>query len=197
MEAFVAGELGFSGVIDGVGQPLGDDVIEVGVYVGLQRKHVGWGELIFGGSGFVCEDLPYTLIAIGRGPVEGDGVGVVVGCDARVGGGEDAVQGIRDLGEAVVWDGANPLLRGVEGIGGNGTDGAWSHYAAAERDCADGVVTDMALVVGVDEVLRWAAVGGEGGDQIGCACGRVDSEEGRIEAGGVVDGPAQRERSLF
>ena len=41
------------------------------------------------------------------------------------------------------------------------------HDAAADGDAADGVVADVALVVGVDEVLRGAAEGGEGGDEAG------------------------------
>ncbi len=134
-------------------------------------------ELVFGRNGFVGEDLPDALVAVGCGPVEGDGVGVVVGCDAGVGGGEDAVGRIDDLGEAIVGDRANPLLRGVESVGGDGTDGAGSHDAAAEGDAADGVIADVALVVGVDEVLCGAAEGGEGGDETGSVGGGVDGEE--------------------
>jgi len=37
--------------------------------------------------------------------------------------------------------------------------------------CGDGVVADVALVVGVDEVLCGAAEGGEGGDEAGAVGG--------------------------
>ncbi len=176
---FICRELGFAGVVDGVGETLGDDVIDVGVDVGLEGEHVGGGELVFGGGGLVGEDFPDALVAIGGAPVEGDGEGVVVGGDAVVGGGEDAVGGIDGLGEFVVGDGADPLLRGVEGVGGDGADGAGVGDAAADGDAADGVVADVTLVVGVDEVLCGAAEGGEGGDEAGAVGGGVDGEEGR------------------
>ena len=40
------GELGLAGVVDGVGETLGDDVVGVGVDVGLEGEHVGWGEFV-------------------------------------------------------------------------------------------------------------------------------------------------------
>ena len=55
VEAFVAVEFGFGGVVDGVGEALRDDVVEVGVDVGLEGEHVGGGELIFGGDGLFGE----------------------------------------------------------------------------------------------------------------------------------------------
>ncbi len=64
-------------------------------------------------------------------------------------------------------------------------------------DAADGVVADVALVVGVDEVLCGAAEGGEGGDEAGTVGGGVDAEEGRGDVGGVVDGPAEGEGALL
>ncbi len=197
MEMLVGGEAGAGGVVDGVGETLGDDVVEVGVDVGLEGEHVGGGELVFSGDGFFGEDLPDALIAIGRTPVEGDGVGVVVGGDAVVGGGEDAVGWVGNLRELVVGDGADPVLGGVEGVGGDGADGAGGHDAAAKRDVADGVVADVALVVGVDEILRRAAEGGEGGDEAGSAGGGVDGEERGSDAGWIVDDPAEGESALF
>ena len=92
-------ECGCGGVVDGVGEALGDDVVEVGVDVGLEGEHVGGGEVVAGGGGF-GEDLPDALVAVGCGPVEGDGEGVVVGGDAGVGGGEDAVGWDRRTGGA-------------------------------------------------------------------------------------------------
>ena len=148
--------------------------------------------------GLVGEDLPDALVAVGGGPVEGDGEGVVVGGDAVVGGGEDAVGGIDSLREFVVGNGADPLLGGVECVGGDGADGAGVGDAAADGDAADGVVADVALVVGVDEVLCGAAEGGEGGDKTGGVGGGVDGEEGGWgDGGGVVDDPAEGEGSLF
>ena len=55
------------------------------------------------------EGLPDALVAVGGGPVEGDGVGEVVGGGAGVGGGEDAAGGVEDLGELVEGDVAVPL----------------------------------------------------------------------------------------
>ena len=43
---------------------------------------------------------------------------------------------------------------------------------------ADGVVADVALVVGVDDVLGGAAEVGEGGGEGGPVGGAVDGEEG-------------------
>jgi hypothetical protein len=197
VETLVAGQFGLAGVVDGVGETLGDDAIEVGVDVGLESEHIGWGEFVFGGDGFVGEDLPDTLIAVGGAPVESDGIGVVVGRDTVVGGGEDAVGRVDGLGEAVVGNGADPLLRSIESVGGNGADGVGSHDAAAEGDVADGVVADVALVVGIDEVLCGATEGGEGGDEAGAVGGGVDGEERRTDVGGIVDGPAEGERALF
>ncbi len=97
-------------MVDGVGETLGDDVVGVGVDVGLEGEHVGWGEFVLG-LGLVGEDLPDALVAVGGAPVEGDGEGVVVGGDAVVGGGEDAVGRIDGLGELVEGDGGDPLLR--------------------------------------------------------------------------------------
>ncbi len=64
-------------------------------------------------------------------------------------------------------------------------------------DAANGVVADVALIVGVDEVLCGAAEGGEGGDEAGAVGGGVDAEEGRVDGGGIVDGPAEGEGSFF
>ena len=112
--AFVAGGVGIwffvaVGVIYGVGEALGDDVVHVGVDVGLEAEHVGGSEVL-GGD----EDLPDALVAVGIGPVVGDGVGVVVGGDAGVGGGEDAVGWVEDLRELVEGNVAGPLAAGSE-----------------------------------------------------------------------------------
>ena len=69
--------------------------------------------------------------------------------------------------------------------------------AAAERDFADSVIADVALVVSVDDVLGWAAEGGEGGDEAGPVGGGVDVKEGGGDVGGIVDGPAEGEGALF
>ena len=42
MEVFILG----GGVVDGVGETLGDDVIDVGVDVGLEGEHVGGGDVV-------------------------------------------------------------------------------------------------------------------------------------------------------
>ena len=47
MEARVLRESGLAGVVDGVGETLGDDVVGVGVDVGLEGEHVGGCELFF------------------------------------------------------------------------------------------------------------------------------------------------------
>ena len=145
----------------------------------------------------VAENLPDALVAVGRGPVEGDGVRVVVGGDAGVGGGEDAAGGIEGLGKLVEGDVADPFVGGVEGVGGDGAEGGGLGDAAADGDLADGVVADVAVVVGVDDVLGGAAEGGEGGDEGGPVDGGVDAEEGWRDVGGVVDGPAEGEGALF
>ncbi len=65
--------------------------------------------------------------------------------------------------------------------------------AAAEGNLAYGVVADVALIVGVDEVLGGAAEGGEGGGEVGPVGGGVGGEERGGQVGGVVDGPAEGE----
>jgi hypothetical protein len=85
MEAFVFCKFGFAGVVDGVSEALGDDVIEIGVDVGLESEHVGGSELIFCSERFFGENFPDALVAVGRAPVERDGIGVVVRGDAIVG----------------------------------------------------------------------------------------------------------------
>ncbi len=64
VEARILCELGFGGVVDGVGETLGDDVVGVGVDVGLEGEHVGGSEFIFG-LALVGEDPPNALIAVG------------------------------------------------------------------------------------------------------------------------------------
>ena len=235
-----AGEGG--AVVEGVGDALGKDVVEVGVDVGLDVEHVFGLEV--GGAG---EDVPEALVTVGGGPVEGDGVGVVVGDDAGVGGGDDAAGGVGDLGELVVGDVAGPLVGrggdewdGAQGAaalglkgGGGGLDvgggegagvgldgggfvgiavfdgglelvgerggggGGEGGGGAAERDATDGVVADVAGVVGVDDVLGGAAEGGEGGDEFSAALGLGDGEDRKTEDGGVVEGPAEGEGAGF
>ena len=183
--------VGIIRMIDGVGEALGDDVVEVGVNVGLEAEHVGGGEVL--GRG---EDLPDALVAVGIGPVGGDGEGVVVGSDAVVGGGEDAAGRVEDVGELVEGDVAGPLTAGSECADGNLTWSRGGEEAAADRDAADGVVGDVALVVGVDEVLRGASPAGEGGGEAGPVGGGVDCEEGVGEVGGIVDGPAEGDAAV-
>ncbi len=107
-------------VVESVGEALREDVIEVGVDVGLEGEHVGGGE-----SGAMAEETPDALVAVGRGPVQGEGVAVVVGCGAGVGGGDDAAGGVEDLWELVEGDVAGPLARGV-GTKGTGLMGPLS-----------------------------------------------------------------------
>ena len=185
------------GVIDGVGETLGYDVIEVGVDIGLEGQHVGGGEVVVGGEGLGGEDLPDALVAVGRLPVEGDGEGVAVGRDAGVGRGEDAAGGIECLGHLVEGDVAGPLLRGVERVDGDGADGAGLGEASADGDLAYGVVADVALIVGVDEVLCGAAKCGEGSVEAGPVGGGVDGVEGWGDVRRVVEGPAKGEGTLF
>src|ERR1700722_9201737 len=136
MKMFVADEVGPTGVVDRVCEALGYDVVEVGVDVGLEREHVRGSELVFGGDGFGREFLPDALVAIGRAPVESQGIGVVIGCDAVVGSGQDAIGRIDDLGELVVGDGADPVLRDVESIGGGGGGGGGGQHPPAPRGAA-------------------------------------------------------------
>ena len=85
------------------------------------------------------------------------GIAVAVERDARVGGGEHAVRRVERLGKLVEGDVAGPLMRrgiGRGGVGGNGRERAGIVGVAAKRDAADGVVADVALVVGVHQVLR-------------------------------------------
>src|ERR1700677_447593 len=141
---------------------------------------------------FAGEDLPDAFVAVGRGPVKGDGVEVVVGSDAGVGGGEDAVGWVEGLGKLIEWDVADPLLGGVERVGGDGADGGGMGEVAADGDFTDGVIADVALVVSEDEVLRRTAPVGECRVKVGPAGGGVDGEEGSGEVGGIVDGPVER-----
>ena len=180
------------GVVDGVGEALGDDMVEVGVDVGLEGEHVGGGEVLTSG-----ENLPDALVAVGCGPVEGDREWVVVGRDAGVGGGEDSGGRIEGLRELVEGDVAGPLLSRVESVGGDGAEWGRLDEAAAKGDLADGVVADVPLIVGVHEVLGGTAEGGEGGGEGGPVGGGVDAEEGWRDVGRVVDGPAERERALL
>ena len=197
VEALVVCEGWRGGVVDGVGEPLGDDVVDVGVDIGLEREHVGGGKAVLGGESFVDEDLPDALVAVGRGPVERDGVGIVVGGDAGVGCGENAVGRVEGLGKLVEGNVAGPLLRGVERVGGDGTDGGGLGEAAANGNSADGVIADVALVIGKDHVLRRAAPVEEGCVKAGPVRGGVDGEERGSDVGRIVDGPVERERTFF
>ncbi len=105
-------------MIEGVGEALGYEQIELGVDVHLDAQHVGGGEGMVGGdAGF--EQVVDSFDAVGVGPVVGDEVGIVVGGDAGVGGGEDAGGGVEDGGESVVGDVAGPGLGLVEGVDGD------------------------------------------------------------------------------
>ena len=120
--------VGEGAVVEGVGEALGDEEIELGVDVHLDAQHVGGSERVVGGDGGF-EEMVDAFDAVGGGPVVGDEVGVVVGGDAGVGGGEDAGGGVEYGGEGVVGDVAGPGLGEVEGVDGDGGDGG-----------ADGVV---------------------------------------------------------
>jgi hypothetical protein len=72
----------------------------------------------------------------------------------------------------------------VGGVGGGISGGA-------DGDLADGVIADVALVVGVDDVLRRTAEVCEGGEEAWPVCGGVDVEQRRGEGGGIVDNPAE------
>ena len=91
------------------------------------------------------------------------------------------------------------MRRGVGSgcIGGDGRERAGIVDVSANGDAAQGVIGDVALVVGVDEVLRGATPVGEGGEHGGPVGGGVDGEEGRGEVGGVVDGPAETKGAAF
>ena len=123
-------------VIEGVGEALGYEEVELGVDVHLDAEHVGGGEGMVGGDAGV-EEVVDALDAVGVGPVVGDEVGVVVGGDAGVGGGEDAGGGVEDGGEGVVGDVAGPGLGGVEGVDGDGGEGEPMVYGGG-GSCAGG-----------------------------------------------------------
>jgi hypothetical protein len=101
------------------------------------------------------------------------------------------------LRELVVGNGADPVLRGVQRISWDGADGAWIGEAAADGDVADGVVADATFVVSVDEILCGPSEIREGGDEARGVGGRIDGKEGWVDVGGIVDGPTEREGSLF
>ena len=86
---------------------------------------------------------------------------------------------------------------GRSGVGRDGREWAGIVDVSANGDAAEGVVADVARIVGVDEVLRGATPGGECGEHGGPVAGRVDGEEGCGEVGGVVDGPAKAETAAF
>ena len=92
-------------------------------------------------------------------------------------------------------------MGGVERVGGDGAEGCGcdgeESRVAAEGDAADGVVADVALVVGVDDVRGGPAEGGEGFEEGGPVGGGVDVEERGRDVGGVVDGPAEGDGSLL
>ena len=178
VETFGVGGEVWAGVVDGIGEALGDEVIDVGVDVGLELEHVGRGEVLGG-----CEDLPDALVAIGIGPVEGDGVGVAFGGDSVVGGGEDSVGRVEDAGELVEGDVAGPGLCGVDTADGDGAERAGCDDAAAEGDLADRVVADVTLVIGVDDILGGASPVGEGSAEGGPVVCAVDGEERGVEVG--------------
>ncbi len=180
------------GVVDGVGEALRNDVIEVGVDVVLESEHVGGGKVVAR-----AKNLPDALVAVRGGPIEGDGKGVVLGRDAGVCGGQDAVGWIEGLGKLVEGDIGGPVLSGVEAVDGDGADGAGLDETAAEGNLAYGVVADVALIVGVDDILGGASEGGEGGGEAGPVGGGVYVEERGGDVHWVVDGPAEGEGAGF
>ena len=103
------------GVVEGVGEALREDVVEVGVDIELNGEHVSRGE-----AGALCEGTPDTLVAVGCGPIERDGEVVVVGGGAGVCGCDDASGRVEDLRELIEGNVAGPLVRG----GGDERNGA-------------------------------------------------------------------------
>ncbi len=77
------------------------------------------------------KNFPDALVAVGRGPVEGDGVGIAVGGDAGVGGGKDSVGRIEGLGELYEGDVAGPVIVAGDGVDGNGAE--WAGVEVPER----------------------------------------------------------------
>ena len=142
-------------MVDGVSVAAGEFLVEAGVDVALEGEHVGGGEFVLAG-----EPLPDAFVAIGRGPLEGELVGVAVGGDAGVGGGEDAVDRVFGAGHLVEGHEALPLV----GAGGDGDGGDAS---VANGNEADGLIADVALVVGVDHVERWAPPAAEDVAELG------------------------------
>ncbi len=103
--------------------------------------------------------------------------------------------GSRDWGSWSKGMVAGPLVGGGVGggaVGRDGGEGGGGVDVAANGDAADGVVGDVAVVVGVDEVEGEAEVG-EGGLHGGPVGGGVDGEEVGGEGGGVVEGPVEAE----
>ena len=94
MEAFGVRAKGFGGgVVERVGEALADVLVYVGVDVILETEHVGGGQSVP-----VAEDVDDAIGAEGIDPVVGDRPGVVVGGDARVGGGQITIDGVCDGG---------------------------------------------------------------------------------------------------
>ena len=79
----------------------------------------------------------------------------------------------------------------------SGVRGGRRSSGAAKGNFASGVVADVSLVVGVDDVLRWARELSEGREEAGPITRGGDIVDGESGDGGIVDGPAQRECALF
>ena len=88
--------------------------------------------------------------------------------------------GIEGLRHLLKGDVSDPVVNGfARAFVGTGRERGWREQTAADRDPADGVVANVALVVGVLHVLRGAAKDGESGAEAGSSPSRrVDGEEG-------------------
>ncbi len=139
------------GVVDAVCQALRDLLVHLGVDVGLKCQHIRRGEL-----SLAAEPVPDALVAVGRGPVKRELVGVAVGRHPRVGGRDDAALRIERGRQRFKWDGAGPLAGRVAGRDGHGLQAA-----GADRDESDGLVAGMARVVGIDDIERGCPPGGK------------------------------------
>lgn len=157
--------------------------------VGLDAEHVLRGE-----AGAVGEEPPNAFVAVGVGPVEGDGEGIGVGGDAGVCGGEETAGRIDGGGKLVEGDGRGPFVGGSVGagaVGGDGGERRRKQDGAAEGNAADGMVDDVAGVVGGEEVLGGAGVGAGRLHESSSRGGGVEVSEGQGEVVCVVERPAQ------
>ncbi len=184
-------------MIEGVGEALGYEEVELGVDIHLDAEHVGGGEGMVGGdAGF--EEVVDALDAVGVGPVVGDVIGVVSRGDAGVGGGDDAGGGVEYGGERVVGYVAGPGLREVERVDGDGGDGRADGRPKAKDlgylivagtgvgGCLRGEVRGGELVAGLVLLVLGLGLGGCGVEEEGLGGAGV-------LGGGTADGDAAEE----